>query len=224
MPFPDNSFDAVYAIEATVHAPSLAGVYTEIFRVLKPGGTFGVYEVSFSFPISYVPFFSFPLFSYPLLLFLFLLLLPKQPSTSTSTTIPGEEFGLHFVSGLHHGNRNSQANNIFPQWLMTSKYDPSNAHHRTIRLAIEQGDGIANMVRPSFLLSSSPSSSPNPTQPTPTIPSRLLTNQPPSPRSQSQRPSQPSQPPASPSPTPKTSPHVQTPHHGTTPSPATSDI
>jgi sterol 24-C-methyltransferase len=44
MSFPDNSFDAVYAIEATVHAPSLEGIYSEIFRVLKPGGTFGVYE------------------------------------------------------------------------------------------------------------------------------------------------------------------------------------
>ncbi|KAJ5257145.1 ERGosterol biosynthesis methyltransferase [Penicillium angulare] len=44
MDFPDNSFDAVYAIEATVHAPSLEGVYSEIFRVLKPGGVFGVYE------------------------------------------------------------------------------------------------------------------------------------------------------------------------------------
>ena len=44
MSFPANSFDAVYAIEATVHAPSLEGVYSEIFRVLKPGGTFGVFE------------------------------------------------------------------------------------------------------------------------------------------------------------------------------------
>uniref|UniRef100_A0A060T2N3 Sterol 24-C-methyltransferase n=1 Tax=Blastobotrys adeninivorans TaxID=409370 RepID=A0A060T2N3_BLAAD len=44
MDFEDNSFDAVYAIEATVHAPDLAGVYGEIYRVLKPGGTFGVYE------------------------------------------------------------------------------------------------------------------------------------------------------------------------------------
>lgn len=44
MPFPDNSFDAVYVIEATCHAPSLAGVYREMHRVLKPGGTFGVYE------------------------------------------------------------------------------------------------------------------------------------------------------------------------------------
>lgn len=34
----------MYAIEATVHAPSLEGVYSEILRVLKPGGTFGVYE------------------------------------------------------------------------------------------------------------------------------------------------------------------------------------
>lgn len=44
MSFPDNSFDAVYAIEATCHAPSLEGIYSEIFRVLKPGGVFGVYE------------------------------------------------------------------------------------------------------------------------------------------------------------------------------------
>lgn len=44
MSFPDASFDAVYAIEATVHAPSLEGIYSEIFRVLKPGGVFGVYE------------------------------------------------------------------------------------------------------------------------------------------------------------------------------------
>jgi len=65
----------VYAIEATVHAPSLEGVYSEIFRVLKPGGIFGCYE-----------------------------------------------------------------------WLMTDKYDPTNARHREIRLGIEQGDGIANMV------------------------------------------------------------------------------
>ena len=53
--FGENSFDAgkffslnvfmlvnytisVYAIEATVHAPSWEGVYGEIFKVLKPGG------------------------------------------------------------------------------------------------------------------------------------------------------------------------------------------
>jgi sterol 24-C-methyltransferase len=44
MSFPAESFDAVYAIEATVHAPSLEGIYSQIFRVLKPGGVFGVYE------------------------------------------------------------------------------------------------------------------------------------------------------------------------------------
>ncbi|EED14264.1 sterol 24-c-methyltransferase, putative [Talaromyces stipitatus ATCC 10500] len=76
MPFPDNSFDAVYAIEATVHAPSLEGVYSEIRRVLKPGGIFGVYE-----------------------------------------------------------------------WLMTDEYDNDNQEHREIRLGIEQGNGISNMVK-----------------------------------------------------------------------------
>lgn len=44
MSFPDNTFDVVYAIEATVHAPTLEGIYSEIYRVLKPGGVFGVYE------------------------------------------------------------------------------------------------------------------------------------------------------------------------------------
>ncbi|KAG7291940.1 C-24(28) sterol reductase [Staphylotrichum longicolle] len=75
MSFPDESFDAVYAIEATVHAPKLEGVYSEIFRVLKPGGVFGVYE-----------------------------------------------------------------------WLMTDNYDNNNLEHRDIRLAIEEGNGISNMV------------------------------------------------------------------------------
>ncbi|KAF8579510.1 hypothetical protein K439DRAFT_1394570 [Ramaria rubella] len=42
--FGENSFDAVYAIEATVHAPTWEGVYGEIKKVLKPGGIFGVYE------------------------------------------------------------------------------------------------------------------------------------------------------------------------------------
>lgn len=76
MSFPPNSFDAVYAIEATVHAPDLAGVYAQIFRALKPGGVFGVYE-----------------------------------------------------------------------WLMTDGYDNDNPRHRQIRLGIEQGNGISNMVR-----------------------------------------------------------------------------
>lgn len=44
LPFDEGAFDAVYAIEATVHAPSLEGVYKQIFRVLKPGGTVGIYE------------------------------------------------------------------------------------------------------------------------------------------------------------------------------------
>lgn len=76
MSFPENTFDAVYAIEATVHAPNLQGVYEQIFRVLKPGGVFGVYE-----------------------------------------------------------------------WLMTDKYNNDDPRHREIRLGIEQGNGISNMVR-----------------------------------------------------------------------------
>ncbi|KAG6761069.1 hypothetical protein POTOM_034261 [Populus tomentosa] len=44
MPFPDNIFDAVYAIEATCHAPDAYGCYSEIYRVLKPGQCFAAYE------------------------------------------------------------------------------------------------------------------------------------------------------------------------------------
>ncbi|KAF3811087.1 Sterol 24-C-methyltransferase erg-4 [Colletotrichum gloeosporioides] len=81
IPFEDNTFDAVYAIEATVHAPSLQAVYSEIHRVLKPGGVFGVYE-----------------------------------------------------------------------WAMTESYDNDNLSHRKTRIEIEQGNGIANMVKASEAL------------------------------------------------------------------------
>lgn len=41
---PDASFDAAYSIEATCCAPDRAGVYGEVFRLLKPGGSLAVYE------------------------------------------------------------------------------------------------------------------------------------------------------------------------------------
>ncbi|EHL01798.1 S-adenosyl-L-methionine-dependent methyltransferase [Glarea lozoyensis ATCC 20868] len=44
IPFPDNSFDAVYAIEATCYAANLKDVYSEAHRVLKPGGYFATME------------------------------------------------------------------------------------------------------------------------------------------------------------------------------------
>lgn len=44
LPFPPNTFDAAYAIEATCHANKLEDVYGEIFKVLKPGGLFLSYE------------------------------------------------------------------------------------------------------------------------------------------------------------------------------------
>lgn len=37
----------VYAIEATVHAPSWDGVYSEIFKVLKPGGVVSPYILDY---------------------------------------------------------------------------------------------------------------------------------------------------------------------------------
>jgi len=44
LPFTESSFDGVYAIESTCHAPDRAKVYGEIFRVLKPGAIFACYE------------------------------------------------------------------------------------------------------------------------------------------------------------------------------------
>ena len=41
---PDESFDAIYAIEATCCAPDKMSIYGEIFRLLKPGARFAVYE------------------------------------------------------------------------------------------------------------------------------------------------------------------------------------
>ncbi len=40
----DGKFDSAYAIEATVHSPTLEIVYGEVFRTLKPGGLFATYE------------------------------------------------------------------------------------------------------------------------------------------------------------------------------------
>jgi sterol 24-C-methyltransferase len=44
MPFVNATFDAAYAIEATCHAPDRVGVYSEIYRVLKPGAIFACHE------------------------------------------------------------------------------------------------------------------------------------------------------------------------------------
>lgn len=44
LPFADDYFDGVFAIEATCHAPDRVACYGEIFRVLKPGAIFACYE------------------------------------------------------------------------------------------------------------------------------------------------------------------------------------
>ena len=41
---PDDTFDAVYSIEATCCAPDKPSIYGEIFRLLKPGARFAAYE------------------------------------------------------------------------------------------------------------------------------------------------------------------------------------
>ncbi|KAM0937629.1 putative sterol 24-C-methyltransferase [Dioscorea sansibarensis] len=44
MPFADNTYDAIYAIEAACYAPDAVACYKEIYRVLKPGQCFAAYE------------------------------------------------------------------------------------------------------------------------------------------------------------------------------------
>ncbi|CAF2875610.1 unnamed protein product [Rotaria sp. Silwood2] len=45
LPFENNSFDHVYAIESVCHAPEKSKCFAEVFRVLKPGGSFVGYDV-----------------------------------------------------------------------------------------------------------------------------------------------------------------------------------
>lgn len=40
LPFPDAAFDAVFSKDAMVHAADKEAIFTEIFRVLRPGGFF----------------------------------------------------------------------------------------------------------------------------------------------------------------------------------------
>ena len=44
MDFPDESFDAVFSIETTCCAPDKVGIFSEAFRLLKPGACFAAYE------------------------------------------------------------------------------------------------------------------------------------------------------------------------------------
>jgi sterol 24-C-methyltransferase len=44
LPVPDKSYDAVYAIEATCHAPDKFKLFSELHRVMKPGAEFAGYE------------------------------------------------------------------------------------------------------------------------------------------------------------------------------------
>lgn len=44
IPRPDASFDAVYAFEATCHAPDKAALFRELARVMKPGAKIAIYE------------------------------------------------------------------------------------------------------------------------------------------------------------------------------------
>jgi len=40
LPFDNNTYDGAYTIEATCHAPKRENVFSEVFRILKPGSFF----------------------------------------------------------------------------------------------------------------------------------------------------------------------------------------
>jgi sterol 24-C-methyltransferase len=44
LPVPDKTYDGIYAIEATCHAPDKVKLFTELFRVMKDGAEFAGYE------------------------------------------------------------------------------------------------------------------------------------------------------------------------------------
>jgi len=44
MSIENETFDAAYSIESTCHAPDKVGVYSEIYRILRPGALYGSYE------------------------------------------------------------------------------------------------------------------------------------------------------------------------------------
>jgi len=44
VPQDDETYDSIYQVEATCHAPDKVGIYTEIKRLLKPGQLFAGYE------------------------------------------------------------------------------------------------------------------------------------------------------------------------------------
>jgi SAM-dependent methyltransferase len=45
MPFGDSEFDAAFMLHVGMNISDKVGLMQEVFRVLKPGGTFGVYDV-----------------------------------------------------------------------------------------------------------------------------------------------------------------------------------
>eukprot|EP01119_Soliformovum_irregulare_P024250 TRINITY_DN864_c0_g2_i1.p1 TRINITY_DN864_c0_g2~~TRINITY_DN864_c0_g2_i1.p1 ORF type:complete len:376 (+),score=79.42 TRINITY_DN864_c0_g2_i1:1-1128(+) len=44
IPLEEGSVDAIYALDATCHAPDKVSIYSEMYRLLKPGGYFAAYE------------------------------------------------------------------------------------------------------------------------------------------------------------------------------------
>ena len=132
--FKDNTFDGVYAIEATCHAPKREVVYGQIFRVLKPG------QVRYTISIQYIDTpYQFILSIRPINTELI-----NTPSRYQHTlTYYIQRSNLLYVSYI-----NTYHIQIFAtyEWCLTPKYVPGNAEHALIKKKIEEGDGLPDMA------------------------------------------------------------------------------
>jgi ubiquinone/menaquinone biosynthesis C-methylase UbiE len=45
MPFTDETFDAAFMLHVGMNIPNKAGLFAEVFRLIKPGAMFGIYDV-----------------------------------------------------------------------------------------------------------------------------------------------------------------------------------
>jgi SAM-dependent methyltransferase len=138
-----SAIDLVVVVVQTGDVPELVGVYSEIFRVLKPGGTFAVYEWLMTDDYN-----------------------NDDPELHDVKAVVGEAH-LHEVT-LDEGHlvwktllvRVVSSGGTFAvyEWLMTDDYNNDDPEHRRIRLGIEQGDGMVKKSQGELMCLKEPAS------------------------------------------------------------------